>query len=72
VNGSAKTVQSLKEYSEGELVSESLPTNGSPKTLKERDLIAKDALLHTRVEPQKLSSGRVSTEMQRYLFQPLG
>jgi ankyrin repeat protein len=68
VNGSAKTVQSLKEYSEGELASESLPTNGSPKTLKERDLIAKDALLHTRVEPQKLSSGRVSTEMQRYLF----
>jgi ankyrin repeat protein len=59
VNGSAKTVQSLKEYSEG---------NGSPKTPKERDLMAKDALPHTRVEPQKLSSGRVSTEMQRYLF----
>jgi len=72
VNGWTKTVRSLKEYSDEKLASKSLPTNGSPKTPKERDLIAKDALSHTRVEPQKLSSGRLSTEMQRYLFQPLG
>lgn len=66
-----KTVQSLKEYSGGKLASKSLPTNGSPKTPKERDLIEEDPSSHILGEPQKLSSGRVSIEMQRYLFSPL-